>query len=450
MPAGVAGGGALKDNLQPGAGREAMQSLRGKLRVCLLAGAVLWTAAGSARAQSETIMAVVNGDVISRTDVANREKLFALSTGIPITQDVLDRLTPQVLQQLIDERLRLQEEERQKIIVPDRDIAAAIQSIEARNNLPPGVLRQRLAGEGVAMRTLVDQIRVQIGWTRVLRDVLGTRAQISTADITDRLRQIKARTGQPEYHVGEIFIPINEPGAAAQAENFANTVIDRLRAGAPFQVVAAQFSQSERALSGGDLGWVEPAQLDPEVAEIVRQMPEGAVSNPIHVAGGLVIVTLRGKREVGRDLATLIRLRQVFMPFTKPLDPANPDAQQKAALERAREISASVKSCDAMEAANKAAGAARPADPGDLRLESVNNPPLRKLLTELPVDKASQPLVASDGIAVVIICSRDEKNVAEMSTDDVREQILEERADLASRQLLGDLRRKAVIELRSS
>jgi peptidyl-prolyl cis-trans isomerase SurA len=414
------------------------------------AAALLLFLPGIARAQSEAIMAVVNGDVISRTDVENREKLFALSTGISTTKDVLDRLAPQVLQQLIDERLRLQEEERQKIVVPDQEIAEAIKSIEARNNMAPGVLRERLAGQGVAMRTLVDQIRVQIGWTRVLREALGNRAQISPADIADRLRQIKAQTGQTEYLVSEIFIPIAEPSRAAEAETFASTVIERLHAGAPFPVVAAQFSQSERALQGGDLGWVEPAQLDPEVAQIISQMPVDAVSNPVHVAGGLMIASLRGKREVGRDLATMISLRQVFLPFSKPLDPAHPDSQQNQALERARQISSTVKTCDAMAAANQAAGGDRPADPGPLRLEAVNNPALHKLLADLPVGHASQPLVASDGIAVVIICSRDQKNVGEPSKEDVSAQLLDERADLASRQLIGDLRRRAVIEQRSS
>ena len=424
-----------------------MAYCRAKLTLGALAALIL-IPAGHARA--ETIMAVVNGDVISRNDVENREKLFALSTGLPMSKDVLDRLTPQVLQQLIDERLRLQEVERRKIVVQDKEIAEAINQIGARNNMAAGALQEKLAGQGVAMRTLVDQLRVQIGWTRVLRDQLGAKTQISPADVAERIRQMKGQTGQTEYRIGEIFIPISDPSGTAQAETFASTVIDRLRAGAPFPVVAAQFSQSEHALQGGDLGWVSPAELDPEVVKVVEQMPQDAVSNPIRVAGGITIVALRGKRQIGNDMATLVSLRQVFLSFSKPLDPTNPTDQQKAQLEKARQLSASVKSCDAMEAANQAAGAARPSNPGDLRLESVNNPPLRKLLTDLPVGKTSQPLVASDGIAVVIICSRDQKNVGEPAKDQVTEQLLEERVELASRQMIGDLRRRAVIERRSS
>ena len=58
-----------------------------------------------AMAPGEKIVAVVNGDVITNGDVENRGRLFALSTGLPVTPEVLDRLRPQVTRQLIDERL---------------------------------------------------------------------------------------------------------------------------------------------------------------------------------------------------------------------------------------------------------------------------------------------------------------------------------------------------------
>ena len=63
------------------------------------------------------IVAVVNGDVISNADVDNRTRLFALSTGLPMTQDVLDRLKQQITRQLIDEKLRMQEVQRRNIVV---------------------------------------------------------------------------------------------------------------------------------------------------------------------------------------------------------------------------------------------------------------------------------------------------------------------------------------------
>jgi peptidyl-prolyl cis-trans isomerase SurA len=393
-------------------------------------------------------VAAVNGDVVSRGDVDARARLFAFSAGLPPSREVLDRLSPQVTRELIDERLRLQEMQRRKVVVTDQEIANAIHLVEQRNNMPAGGLRQRLTAAGIDMRTLIDQMRIQLGWTRVLRDQLGSLVEPTPTEIADQQRLLKDQTGQPEYHVGEIFLPVSNPSQDAEVKGFAETIIQQLRSGAAFPVVAAQFSQAQTALEGGDLGWVQPVQLDPEVARVVTQMPEGAIANPIRVPGGYVIATLRGKRLIGNDPATMLTVREAFLPFTAKLDPQNPTEQQKQTLERAKQLAGSVHSCDEMEAANKTAGNVHPADPGEVRLESVNPPAFRALLGALPEGKASQPLVSIDGITLVVICKRETKNLAVADKDEIVTQLVNERAELASRQLLRDLQRRASIDLR--
>jgi peptidyl-prolyl cis-trans isomerase SurA len=399
--------------------------------------------------QITRIVAVVNGDVISNADVDNRARLFAVSTGLPLTPDVIGRLKSQITRQLIDERLRMQEVQRRKIVIPDKQIADAIHGIETRNGLPAGGLRQKLQADGVSQRTLIDQIRTQLGWGQVLREQLGDQVKISDAEVAEQQRLLAQQVGKPEYRVGEIFIPVEDPAATADAQRFAETVITELRAGAAFPVVAAQFSQNQTALQGGALGWVQPNQLDSAVAQLVTQMPIGAISNPVKVPGGFSIVTVQGTREIGRDLATAVSLRQVFLPFTSALNPQAPTDQQKQTLEKARNISATVHSCDQMEQVAKENNSTRPANPGDVRLESINPPALRQVLATLPFDKASQPLVTGDGIAVLIVCSREQKNMAQESSEELRGQLLDDRVELLSRQLLADLRRHAHIEIRS-
>ena len=394
-------------------------------------------------------MAVVNGDVISAGDVAARGRLLALSTGLPVTPEVLARLSPQVTQQLIDERLRLQEAQKRKIVVSDKEIADAIAGIEQRNGMPAGALRAKLGAEGVALRTLIDQTRVQIGWTRVLRDELGSRAEISDADIAAEQAVLKAQAGQTEYRIGEIFLQIDEPSKAADTQRFADTVISQLRSGAPFAVVAAQFSQSQTALQGGDLGWIRLNQLDPEVTNIVKEMPDGAISNPVRVPGGVLIVQMRAKRELGHDMATILSVRQVYLPFSTNLDPASPTEQQKKQLVAAQGITKSVHDCAGMEAANKAAGGTRPSDPGDVQLERLNGT-MKTLLSGMQPGQVSRPLISVDGIGLVMICSREQKNLAEGgSKEEVSNRLLNERVELVSRQLVRDLRRRADIDIRN-
>lgn len=397
----------------------------------------------------DRIVAVVNTDVISTGDVDNRARLFALSTGMRLSTDIIDRLKPQIVRQLVDERLRMQEAQRRKVIIPDQAIAAAIRDIEQRNNMPAGMLRMRLSVDGVGQRTLISQIRAQLAWTQVLREQLGERGNITEADVDAQQRLMDQLVGKSEYRVGEIFIPIDDPAQTADAQRFAETVIQELRHGAPFPIVAAQFSQSQGALEGGDRGWVQLSQLDPGVADLVTQMPPGAISNPVKVPGGFSIVTVFGKREIGREMGTALTLRQVFLPFSSPLNPQAPTEQQKQTLERARGITNTARGCEQIEQIGRTADPSRPVDPGEIRLEGVSPPQFRAILAALPIGQPSEPLVSPEGIAVVAVCSREQKVMATMTKQEIQRHLLNERVELLSRQLLRDLRRQATIQFRT-
>jgi peptidyl-prolyl cis-trans isomerase SurA len=402
-----------------------------------------------AAAQENRIVAVVNGDIVTSADIDGRRRLFAITSGLPASPEVLDRLTPQITRLMIDERLRFQEVQRRRVAITDDDIATAIADLERRNGLPAGGLVGQLRGAGVQPRVLYDQLRVQIGWGRLLRALLGRQATPTEAEINDWLANQRARTGQPEYLVSEIFIPLDDPAEEPEVRRFVDDIVGQLRGGIPFPIAATQFSQAQSALAGGDLGWVGTETLDPEVARVVTQMPPGAISSAIRVPGGFQIVALRQRREVGRDEATILSMRQVFFPFTSPLNPDAPTAQQIQQLERARALSAAARSCEQMEAVARTTGSERPADPGQVREEQLTPPPLRTLIAGLAPRQASQPIVAPDGIAVIMVCSRERRNEAEVTPEMARAAIVRERAELLSRQAQRDLRRRAQIEQRS-
>ena len=195
---------------------------------------------------------------------------------------------------------------------------------------------------------------------------------------------------------------------------FVDDVVGQLRRGTPFAIAATQFSQAQTALQGGDLGWVRKEEVDPEVAAVLERMPPGAISNAIRVPGGFQIVALRQRRETGRDMATMISMRQAFFPFAGTLDPNNPTQQQRDQVEKAQKLAAGARSCEAVEQAARGSGGDRPVDPGTIRLETVNPPPLRSLLAGLSPGKASQPILTPDGVLVMMVCSREQRNLAEI------------------------------------
>ena len=439
-------------NLQEALMRAVMLSRKPYLMLMLLA-ALLMPAAPmpAAKAQSaggsvNSIVAVVNGDVVTRSEVESRRRLLALSAGV--TGDAGAQGGDQILRLLIDERLRIQELSRRRIPVTDQDIASSVANIESRNGLPQGGVVQNLRRAGIEPRVLYDQIRAQIGWARLLRGMLGEQANIPETEVNEFLAAQRTRLGEPEFLISEIFIPVENPSQEAQVRRFVTDVIQRLRQGVPFAMAAAQFSQSQTAIQGGAMDWMTADRFDTEVAKILRQMPEGAISNPIRVPGGFEIVMLRDKRISGREMATILTMRQVFLPFEGQVNPQAPTAQQLAQLQRAQTLSDQARSCEAMDAA--ARGSPRPADPGPVRLDNINPPELRDLLGSLPIGRASQPIISMDGSMIFMICARETRNLAEANPQQARDILLRDRIELLSRQLQRDLRRRAQIEIRTN
>ncbi|MCA3308701.1 MAG: peptidylprolyl isomerase [Roseomonas sp.] len=421
------------------------------LALVLLAALLMQAAPPPALAQTaggsvNSIVAVVNGDVVTRSEIESRRRLLALSAGM--TGDAGAQGGDQILRLLIDERLRIQELSRRRILVTDQDIASSVANIESRNGLPPGGVVQNLRRAGIEPRVLYDQIRAQIGWARLLRGMLGEQANIPEAEVNEFLAAQRARLGEPEFLVSEIFIPVENPGQEAQVRRFVTDVIQRLRQGVPFPMVAAQFSQSQSAIQGGAMDWMTGDRFDPAVASILKQMPEGAISNPIRVPGGFEIVMLRDRRVSGRDMATIMNMRQVFLPFEGQVNPQAPTAQQLAQLQRAQTLSDQARGCEAMDAA--ARGSPRPADPGPVRLDNITPPELRDLLGSLPIGRATQPIISMDGALIFMVCARETRNMAEANPQQAREILLRDRVELLSRQLQRDLRRRAQIEMRTN
>ncbi len=74
---------------------------------------------------------------------------------------------------------------------------------------------------------------------------------------------------------------------------------------------------------------------------------------------------------------------------------------------------------------------------------------MKALLSSMQPGQASKPLVSTDGIGVLMICARDQKNMAEPDKQAISDRLLNDRVELVSRQLVRDLRRRAVIDQRS-
>lgn len=269
--------------------------------VCLLSLSFALPAAAR-EARMEGIAAVVNADAVSASDLEDRMRLVMISSGMPDNQDIRERLKPQILSVLIDEKLKLQEAARLEIAVTPEDVAQGFASLAGQNNFTPDQFRAVLTKEGLSVKTLEDQIQSQIAWSKVIQNLLQPQVTVTDNEVDAVIARLKADEGKAEYQVSEIFLPVDSPEGETDVRNLADKLIRQIMDNhAPFGRVAEQFSQSPGAARGGDMGWVQQGQLAQELDSALAQMNEGEVSKPVRSLAGYHVLLLRKKRTMTAD-----------------------------------------------------------------------------------------------------------------------------------------------------
>ena len=232
------------------------------------------------------------------------------TTGAQNDEASIQRLQRQAMRNLVDEHLQMQEAEKYEQTISDEEVNASVARLLARNGADPNQLVADLAAAGVSIETLRDQVRSEIAWQRIVNGLYGSRIRISDAQIDETLNQITANASKPNYRVAEIYIEATpDIGGMDGAMEGANAMITQVQGGAPFPLLAQQFSSAPSAARGGDVGWVREGELRPELDEIIKQMQPGSVSRPIQVPGGVYVVALVEKKISEAD--TLYKLKQV-------------------------------------------------------------------------------------------------------------------------------------------
>lgn len=219
----------------------------------------------------EGIAAIVNDTPISYTDVRQRARFLLLGLGRQQpTPEQLQQITGQALEQLIDEKLQLEEAAEYEVEIEAAEIASAVEDMARQSGTNRENLFEQLLAAGVNPASLEEQMRAEIAWRRIMGGLFGSRIRISDNQIDDQIRRIKAAASKTQYQVSEIFLFAPDEENKEQAFTAAESIVEQLRQGAPFQVAAQQFSSSPTAATGGDMGWVSLSDLDEELLSLIH------------------------------------------------------------------------------------------------------------------------------------------------------------------------------------
>jgi peptidyl-prolyl cis-trans isomerase SurA len=398
----------------------------------------------TARAQSTIgVAAVVNDAPISVVDLVERIKLVAASSNIPMSPQRNQEMAPQILQQLINEKLQLQESERRGFEVTDADIDRAKTLIEQNSGLPTGGLDQFLAQNGIAPETIRNQIRPQIAWQKLLGS-MRREIEISDTEIDDNLERIRSNQGKPRNNVQEIFLPVDNPQDETKVYQNAREVIRALEQGANFGGLARQFSASSSAANGGNLGWLYSGEMAGELQQAINQMQPGDVSDPIRTIRGYYILKLLERRRGDANALTDVRLDlyQLFVPIAAntPQDEVN---SKLGILQNAKETADSCQSLAnvAVDLGSDMSGKTEGISPNDLA------GPVRNAVANLDKGGISDLIKVDGGALLVMVCDKTEESTLP-DRESIRQRLEMERLEILARRKLRELRRNAFIDIR--
>jgi peptidyl-prolyl cis-trans isomerase SurA len=397
-----------------------------------------------AAAQVSRIAAVVNDQVISVEDLAARLRLVMTSSNIPDTPENEQKLSHRVLRNLIDEKLEMQEAKRLNITVSEKEVNEAFARLETQNKMPKGGLDTFLKEHGIDRSTLVGQVTAALAWSKVVHQSLSQLAQISEEEVDTVMARLRETAGEPKSRIAEIFLAVDTPKQDEEVHGFADRLEDQLHQGASFPQLARQFSQSATAAVGGDLGWVVPSQLSPEIGAAVQHLEAGQISPPIRGAGGYYIVLVIEKQAAGSGVDDeKVSLTQVMFPLPENASPAE---QQKVSAE-AEEVSKQAKSCGELAQLGHEKA---PQTSGDLGWVKIGELPaeLRQTVHKLKVAEASPPVRLRGGIGVLMVCDRQASPSALPTREEVTNNLTEGKFETLAQRYLRDLRRQAFIDIR--
>ena len=264
----------------------------------LIVAAAIATAtimAASSSASAQTVVAMVNGEPITALDVESRMKLIQMTTQKPAAR-------PDVINELIDEKLKVREGKRWGMEFTDAEVEALYANMASRMRQTADQLTQNLQKGGVNPQSLKSRIRADTVWQQLVRGRFQPSLQLNEKDVELAL-QAKNQSGQSITATELTLRPILflvPPGSQAATFDAKRKEAEALRGrfksceeGLPTARAAGAVVRDQVIRNSGD--------LNPELFKILDAVPVGQLTAPEVTRHGVEMWAICNKQESKAD-----------------------------------------------------------------------------------------------------------------------------------------------------
>jgi peptidyl-prolyl cis-trans isomerase SurA len=363
-----------------------------------------------------------------------------------------DQLRALVLERMVNERAQLQLARDFGMRADAGAIDQAESNLAAQNQMDLAQFRQSLSQRGISPTAFREQIRDQIVLSRLHEREVDSRVRVTDTEVENALAARQAANADPlaqEINLANLLVALPEnptPAQVAQAQNQAQQLLERMRAGEKFEALAKELSSPERS-NGGPLGLRRADRYAPLFVNAVQGLAVGQVSEPVRSDAGFHLLLLV-ERRAGNPVQTVpqTRARHILLRTSAQLSQTQAVAQLSEV--RAR-IMAGGTSFEA--AARELSQDGSAAQGGDLGWANPGMfvPEFETAMDRLKEREISQPLVSRFGVHLLQVM---ERRSVELSPAQVRDRLRAElraqRTEEAFAAWERDVRNRAYVEIR--
>ncbi|MGB6349068.1 MAG: SurA N-terminal domain-containing protein [Pseudolabrys sp.] len=262
-----------------------------KCRHWLIGAIVVFALAAPVTARAQVVV-IANGSPITEYDIQQRTKLlFSSNHKQPTRQEVIN--------DLIDDRLKISRAKVYGLEVTDADVNSAFESMATRQHITPEQFGQVLERAGISPNTVKSRIRAELTWQQLIRGKYSATLQVGESDVANAL---KGRNDAEAAAVGYTYTLYPVMIVVARGSNEASLATKRSEA----ENLRGRFLNCNEGLAMArglrDVAVRDPvtrnsSDLSPQLRDMLGSIELGHLTAPEVTAQGLQMFAVCGKKE---------------------------------------------------------------------------------------------------------------------------------------------------------
>jgi peptidyl-prolyl cis-trans isomerase SurA len=250
----------------------------------------------------DRIVAIVNDDIITLIEL-NRsfkpyaERIRVLGYSTDKERKMLFKVREDMLNQLIDQKIKDQEIKRFNIKISEKDVDQTIERIKEANFNTDEDLRTALAKDGLSLEEYRKRIKEQILRTRLVNIKVKSKIVITKEDIKSYYENHQDKySGKKKYHLYNIIMKASsfaDEKEKLKIKARMDSILKELNEGKSFETMANNYSKSSLGAEGGNLGLFGLDELSPQLQNVIKEMKAGEFTPVLDTDNGFQIFLVK-------------------------------------------------------------------------------------------------------------------------------------------------------------